>query len=178
MKDAIYDIQQKVRVSIASAATLVLLIWVMSACGVPQAAAPAATDGPSPELSATTGERRMAGIIDFYTSGTNDVIAAPSSVRVGEDVQVTVTTFGGGCERAGGVDVTMTSNTATLAVYDYSTAGPDVACTTELKRMPRTVTLRFPASGQAVIRVEGTRMGPETPPAGIPTFLEHRLAVQ
>ena len=72
----------------------------------------------------------------------------------------------------------LTSNTVTLAVYDYNTAGPDVACTTELKRMPHTLTLRFPDSGQAVIRVEGTRVGPETPPAGTPTILEHRLAVQ
>ena len=177
-----YDIQQKIRASISSAAILILLVFVLSACGVPEVAAPAATpvtnDMPSPELSATAGERRVAGIIDFYTSGTDDVITTPTSVRVGEDVQVTVTTFGGGCERAGGVEVQMTANTATLSVYDYSSAGPDIMCTTELKRMPRAVTLRFPDAGQAVIRVEGTRVGPETPPAATPTILEHRLAVQ
>ena len=167
---------------ILTVGVLALFVHFLSACGVPEAAAPGATPVPGSTPSAqpglTPGERRVAGIIDFFDSGTDDVITAPNRVRAGEDFQVTITTFGGGCERAGGADVSMAANTATVSVYDFSTAGPDVACTLELKRMPRSVTLRFPTPGEALIRVQGVRVGQATPPAGIPAVLEQRLTVE
>ena len=161
---------------------LALFVHFLSACGVPEASAPGATPTPGStppaQAGSMPGERRVPGIIDFYDSGTADVITAPDRVRAGEELQVTITTFGGGCERAGGADVRMAANTATVSVYDYSAAGPEVACTQELKRMPRTVTLRFPTPGEALIRVEGVRVGQATPPEGIPTVLERRLTVE
>jgi hypothetical protein len=64
-------------------------------------------------------------------------------------------------------------------VYDLTTATqPDVACTAVLKRLPHTATLRFTQPGEALIRIWGRRVGPETPPDGVPVVLEHRVIVQ
>ena len=122
-----------------------------------------------------TREARILGLVDERA---NDTVITPSTVSVGEDFQVTVTTTGSGCEREGDTDVIVTENSATVMVYDFTSAiRPGVVCTTEFKRLPHNVTLRFTKPGEALIQVWGRRVGLYTPPVGVPTVLERRVMV-
>ena len=124
-------------------------------------------------------EARLPGIVDFGSDRTKDVLTAPDVVRVNEDFNVTITTFGGGCERKGDASVVITATGAAVMVYDFTEATyPDVVCTGVVKRLPHTVTLRFEKPGAAVIQIWGRRFGPETPPLGIPTVLEHPITIK
>lgn len=124
------------------------------------------------------GEERVPGTIDFYQDGTRGVLMAPDTVEAGTAFPVTITTYGGGCERAGGAEVRFAGDTATVTVYDYTRAGPPPqACPDILRYMPRSVTLRFDRPGEAVLRVRGRRIGPEAPD-GIPRLLEHRIVIR
>lgn len=167
------------------ATIFLLLLLALSACGSPATSADApASANPSPDAGASANpspgpdERQITGIIDYYDDRSAGVITAPQTVRAGEAFEVTITTFGGGCERAGGADVKVEGTTATIAVYDFTVAGPAVSCIAELKRLPRTVTLRFDQPGAAVIRVEGQRVGQDAPAEGVATTLEQPITVQ
>lgn len=127
--------------------------------------------------SAASQEARVLGNLDFH--GTQEPVKAPTSVRAGEEFQVTITTFGGGCERKGDEGVLLTETGATVMVYDFTQATrPGVPCTDILKQLTHTVTLRFTQPGQAVIQIWGRRVGPDTPPSGVPIVLERRITVQ
>lgn len=124
-------------------------------------------------------EARIPGLIDNGRERTSDVISAPATVRAGEGFEVTITTFGGGCEREGETSVILTGSGATLMVYDFTTAThPGVVCTMIFKRLPHRVTLNFSEPGEKIIRVWGRRVGSETPPIGVPTVLEQRVLVE
>lgn len=124
-------------------------------------------------------EARVPGIVDFGAYGTKEVLLAPDSVRAGEEFQVAITTFGGGCDRRGDASVVMSATGASVIVYDFSTAThPSVICTAEVKRLPHSVTLRLEKPGAAVIRVWGRQVGPQTPPFGLPAVIEHRVTVK
>src|SRR5512145_3230311 len=98
----------------------------------------------TPEQGPTAQEARVLGILTFQTEDTSDVIKAPETVQAGEDFEITITTFGGGCDRAGDSGVLLTKNSATVMIYDFTSAThPDVICTQVLKRLTHTVTLRF-----------------------------------
>ena len=162
---------------------LLMLLGVLSACGTPAGSAdatapPSQTAEPTtmPAPSAAPDEREITAIIDYYDDGSTGVISAPATVRAGQTFQVTITTFGGGCERAGGTRVSVQGSVATISVYDFTVAGPAVSCTAMLKRLPRTVDLRFDAAGAATIRVEGLRVGSEA--TGAPKTLEQSVTVQ
>lgn len=124
-------------------------------------------------------EARVLGIIDFGDNGMKDVLTAPNTVRVDEPFEVTITTFGGGCESEADTSVVLLTSGAAVTVYDFTAAThPGVICTAVIKRMPHTVTLRFEKPGEAIIQIWGRRVGPETLPFGAPTVLEHRLTVK
>jgi hypothetical protein len=126
-----------------------------------------------------TPEAVVLGIIDFGTQGSTNVVNAPSTVAVGEEFKFTITTFGGGCEREGTSSTIITATGASIMVYDITSAiHPGVICTAEIKRFPHSLSLRFEKPGQALIRVWGRRVGPDTPPVGIPAILEHRLTIK
>src|SRR5688572_29441053 len=89
-------------------------------------------------------EARVLGIIDCGDNGMKDVLTAPNTVRVDEPFEVTITTFGGGCEHEGDTSVVLLATGAAVTVYDFTAAThPGVICTAVIKRMPHTVTLRF-----------------------------------
>jgi hypothetical protein len=46
------------------------------------------------------------------------------------------------------------------------------------RTLTHTVTLRFTQAGQALIQVWGRKVGPDTPPTGVPIVLERRVTVQ
>ncbi len=126
-----------------------------------------------------TQEARTLGVIDFGDDRTKDVVSAPNTVRVHEDFQVKVTTYGGGCDREGDNGVIITRTGATVMIYDFTAATrPDVICTAVIKRLPHTVTLRFEIPGEALIRIWGRRIGVDTPPLGAPAVIEHRVMVK
>jgi hypothetical protein len=126
--------------------------------------------------TAATQEARVPGILDFH--GTQEALTVPSTVRAGEDFQVTITTFGGGCERAGETSVVLTNTEANLFVYDFTAATtPDVRCTTILNQFTHTVTVRLTQPGEALIRVWGRRVGADAP-GGIPLVIQRRVVVQ
>ena len=137
------------------------------------AAADPGTRPPTPD------EALVPGIIDSINDTMKDVLSAPSTVRVGEDFKVTITTFGGGCEREGDTTVIMSAIGANVIVYDITAAtNPKVVCTAVIKRLPHTVTLRFEKPGQALIRVWGRKIGGGTDPFGAPAVLEHRVTIK
>src|SRR5438874_6111519 len=117
---------------------LVLLLILASATLVYSGApAPGSDDSPP-----TAAEARLLGILDY--SGTRDPIVSPATVRAGEQFPVTISTYGGGCERKGDEGVVTGESSATVMVYDYTSAiRPDIACTAILKRLTHTVTLRL-----------------------------------
>lgn len=127
----------------------------------------------------TKQEARVLGNITAIADQAGEILKAPSTVQAGQEFQITITTSGGGCERIGDTGVLTTDNSATVMVYDFTSATqPGVACTMIFKQMPHTVTLRFTKTGEAMIRVWGRRIGSDTPPAGVPTVLEHRVQVK
>jgi hypothetical protein len=121
--------------------------------------------------------QRVPGILNFR--GTQEAITAPTVVGVGQDFQVTITTFGDGCVEKGDEGVIRGEADATIFVYDFTTATqPGVICTTILKRLQHTVTLRFTQPGEKLIRVWGRQEGADTPPLGVPVVFEARVLVQ
>ena len=89
------------------------------------------------------------------------MLKAPKTVRAGEDFKITITTFGGGCDREGGTSVVITTTGASVMVYDFTAAThPGIICTAIIKRLPHTVILRLEKPGEALIRVWGRRVGP------------------
>ena len=67
-------------------------------------------------------EARVLGILDFQNEGTQDVLTAPDTVKAGEDFELTISTFGGGCEREGDAAVVISPANATVMVYDFTAA--------------------------------------------------------
>jgi hypothetical protein len=121
--------------------------------------------------------QRVPGILNFR--GTQEAITAPATVGVGQEFQVTIATFGDGCVEKGDEGVILSDTGASIFVYDLTTATqPGVVCTTILKRLQHTVTLRFTQPGEKVIRVWGRQEGADTPPLGVPVVFEVRVLVQ
>ena len=117
---------------------------------------------------------RIPGILQFHDEPTTGVLTAPETARVGEEFQVTITTFGGGCEEAGDAGLVLGERNATIHVGDFTSATrPGVVCTAILKRLPHTLTLRFTEPGEAVVRVWGRQVGRYTPAGGSPVVLEY-----
>ena len=106
-------------------------------------------------------EKRVPGTIEFETAtGKESNLLAPAVVQVGKDFKVTIYTYGGGCESIGNEEVTVSENTATVKVYDFTTAtSSSSVCTLQLKLFPHTVTLRFAKPGEAIIKIVGRRGG-------------------
>ena len=132
-----------------------------------------APTGPPPGQQAA----RVPGILTFR--GSPQEISAPATVAVGQEFQVSIATFGGGCEEKGDEGVVVSETGASIFVYDFTTATrPGVVCTAILKRFQHTVTLRFDQSGQKLIRVWGRQEGGDAPPLGVPVVFEARVLVQ
>lgn len=154
------------------------ILIILTALGaLVQQTCTASTSGAEMQRAAMQ-EMRVPGIIDYSNDRSQDVLKAPTVVRLGEEFQVTINTFGGGCERAGDTSVLVSDTGATIMVYDFTTAiRPGIACTMVLKRMPHVVPMRITQPGEAVIRIWGRRIGSDTPPVGVPTVIEHRIQV-
>jgi len=121
------------------------------------------------------GAQRVLGLV---VGEQKEVVIAPEAVKVGEDFNVTINTFGGGCESKGDEGVILGEDSAVVMVYDFTVATrPGVICTAIAQTFPHTVILRFTKTGDAVIRIWVRRIGPDTPPEGVPIVLERRVKV-
>jgi hypothetical protein len=85
------------------------------------AAHPAYAATAKPEARATQ-EAVVLGIIDFGKEGRKNVVTASSTVAVGEEFKITITTFGGGCDREGTSSTIITSTGASIMVYDITSS--------------------------------------------------------
>jgi len=127
---------------------------------------------------APTEEARIPGALEFGQAG-KDVFVMPETVGVNEEFQITVVTFGNGCDRPGDTGVIMTATGAAIMVYDLTTAvDPGVMCTAVIKRLSHTAKLRFTKPGKALLQIWGRRVAPDTPPLGTPIVLERTITVK
>jgi hypothetical protein len=136
--------------------------------------------GPGVAASASTAsEAVVPGIIHFGDERSQGVLTAPNSAEVRKDYRLVINTFGSGCESVGTASIIFSATGANVFVYDVTTATrADVICTAEVKRMTHRVILRFQKPGEALLRIWGRRVGPETPPLGVPFVLEHRVSIR
>jgi hypothetical protein len=149
--------------------TRLTLITFMIFCIVPIASA---------QQTSPPKEARVIGIIDLNAPSQN-VIETPKSIKAGKDFEVKIFTSGSGCEREGETSVILHETSASIFVFDYTTAThPGVACTMVLKRLLHTTTVNFKKPGEAVIRLWGRRIGSDTPPGGEPMILEKKITVE
>ena len=154
---------------------------VLSPTAIPQTSV-LSTSTPSTAVPITPTEiqeRQVPGIIDYYQESQTTVVSAPETVKVNAPFELEISTYGSGCERSGGANVNIVGLRAEVEVYDYTTRDLVTACTAELIRLTRSVTLVFAETGEAQIIVQGVRVGPETSSMdGIPTTLERTIIVQ
>lgn len=172
----------------------VLLGVLAAGCAGPPAGpgAPASTRdirvAPAPPAGPSHREvtwRRIESTIVFLDYRGEAMIPEPtvehaSRVQVGEPLQVTIRSFGGGCEAAGGLDGTVRGLVAELRPWDYThvpsgPAGLEYVCTTPLNVFKRTATVVFDQPGTATIRVHGLRSHgrePGNPPVVLTSTVE------
>lgn len=124
-------------------------------------------------------ERQVSGIIDYFRESQQTVVTAPATINVNTPFEISISTFGSGCERSGGANVRVAGLQADVEVYDYTTRNLETHCTQELKRLSRSINLQFAESGEARIIIHGVRVGPESSSMdGVPTTLEQTIIVQ
>lgn len=99
--------------------------------------------------------RRVIGVIENGNTGIQPPLL-PDTVAAGTSFAVTVTTFGGACDRADGTDVTTTGSMADITPY-VLLPPRETNCIALLVTSPRSVTLTFATPGTGIVRVHGRR---------------------
>jgi hypothetical protein len=118
-------------------------------------------------------DERRVGIIRLYRTDPPGALVVPDTVRAGVDFQVAAITLGGDCERAGETGVDVRCGVATVTPYDYTAR--TASCTDILRFLPHTPMLRFAPPGEAVVRLQGRRVGPDTPRDSVAISVEKRV---
>jgi hypothetical protein len=97
---------------------------------------------------------RVVGIIS--TGGPEPrAIEAPDTVQLGVAFAATVHSFGNGCTRADGVELTLEPALARVTPFDRIPVDDDVVCADVLARIPHPLELHFTVLGTATIVAEG-----------------------
>lgn len=123
-------------------------------------------------------ERRVLAVIRMSSEANHEVVAAPDTVSAGSPFVVTITSFGGGCIREGGAEVSAVPGGVEISVYDYTPApGESVVCPAVLRRLSRTVTLTIDEPGAARLYIRGRNTGPSLAD-GDTVIVERPLVVQ
>jgi len=94
--------------------------------------------------------------LGVLTSRGDPHVTVPDVVDVGEVFTVEVQTFGNSCFAAESTDVEMTSEGATVTVYDRD---PQGRCTADIAAVEHHTTLHFDTAGMKVITIHGWDMG-------------------
>jgi hypothetical protein len=105
-------------------------------------------------------EARPAIIVDNQDAR----IVLPARVRAGEEFQVQVTTYGGGCHRQGRTEVVVSQSARSADLYprDQLNVAAEV-CTQQLKMFTHSAAVRIDQPGTAQIRVHGLKLQNEEP---------------
>jgi len=98
---------------------------------------------------------RVLGEIKGYNSGDPQILIV---LQEGRRVDVSVTTYGGGCHSQGETEVDIQGLTVTVTPYDY-TALPGTGCTRQLVAFTHRAFVQFRNSGTARVRVRGLDAG-------------------
>lgn len=98
-------------------------------------------------------ERRQVGVIDFYDQPS--VVEVPDTVRAGEDFQVSVRTYGGGCLSQDTTEVAVSGRLAQVVPYDLHSG--EGACPDVLRTFDHEAVVRFEEAGEAEVRIIGRR---------------------
>jgi hypothetical protein len=125
--------------------------------------------------SAFGAPKRIVGTISYY--GDPVQVTVPTSVNRGEDFEVEVTTYGGGCIDKGGTDSEVKGLEATVEPYDLDTSTPGYPCTADLAFYTHTVELRFSEVGNAQVRILGLKKDASSP-QGTPITVTRTVAVR
>jgi hypothetical protein len=118
---------------------------------------------------------RVVGAFD-QQSGAR-ALTVPDSVRAGVDFVISASTFGSGsCTTPDGATSEVIGSVATVVLWDrVKTRG---ACTDDLRPFARQLTLRFQASGPAIIRVQGRWFGRTAAGGDSTVMIERSLLVR
>ncbi|MGH7459264.1 MAG: hypothetical protein ACREKN_09340 [Longimicrobiaceae bacterium] len=125
--------------------------------------------------AASPTETREIGVIEYHGSS-EEVILAPDTVRAGVPFEVTVRTYGVGCDRADAADTELIGGTAAIFPYDLTLSSPNLTCPGEIRRLARSVLIRFASPGVAVLRVRGRKVPSEND--GSFTTIERTIRVE
>ena len=102
------------------------------------------------------------GAIVFY-GDTSAVELSADTVRVGQPLRVSATTFGGGCTRAAGMRTGVRGLQAALTPLDsVYTPGPNEGCDDILIALEHSVEVAFERAGEARVVIRGVEQGPGT----------------
>lgn len=93
--------------------------------------------------------RRMGSI-----AGYNNDDPRVTLVQVGRRVDVSVISYGGGCERQGDTEVVVTGLDVMVTPFDFTDTDAQV-CTNVLKSFDHKASVEFPTAGTGTIRVRG-----------------------
>lgn len=113
----------------------------------------------SAKRSAENGPRDVAAVIIFFGDTTR--ISAPDTVAVGAPIDVSFSTFAGGCTRAvARDDVTTAVGIVEIRPYDRTIGGGEIAiCPADLFRLEHRLHLRLEKPGRYVVRLIGMKRG-------------------
>lgn len=100
------------------------------------------------------------GILEFHGESRN-VVSAPDTVTADEPFDVTVRTYGGGCDQKGETRVERADGVVVITPIDVFTEGRDVVCPSILRRFEHTAQVSFEAPGTGEVRVRGRRVPPD-----------------
>ncbi len=103
------------------------------------------------------------GVVDHYGES-QEVLRAPATVSAGDEVELVVATYGGGCTESRDLDVDQTAALVVLTPYDATyvppPSDPPAACPDLLQRLEHRVRVSFASAGTKTVRVVGRRIGP------------------
>lgn len=133
-----------------------LAATLLAACSP---SASGAADGRE-DVAKTTGRQQPSYVA--YTGAAPEV-SVPSTVRAGEDLQVQIRTYGGGCNEKGGDEVRVDGLTALVLPWDFDRSTPETPCQDMLRTFDHAATVRFGQPGTATVRVRGRRLPGDEP---------------
>lgn len=99
------------------------------------------------------------GILEFHGDSRN-VVTAPDTATAGEPFDVTVLTYGGGCDQKGETRVESADGVVVITPVDVFVEGEDVVCPAILRRFEHAARVSFDEVGTGEIRVRGRRVPP------------------